>query len=150
MSGKESIKNQFLFKSYKGFRTRDLSVMKQKVSTGPTDKNRKRFGKRENTDKGSHPSGLNFQRGKTGLDGARELRWSPAAIHGEAGGSGGTRVISVSFRVGGWWCCRRRAPLRRRPLLRRTAARVALDLVGEGYKGQIEAWVSSLGARGSY
>ena len=37
-----------------------------------------------------------------------------------------------------------------RPLLRRTAARVELDLAGEGWEGQIGAWVSSLGARGGY
>ena len=85
MTEKESIKNHFLFKSYKGFKTRDLSVMKQKVSRGSTDKTENDSGKRENTDKGSHPSGLNFQRGETGLVGARELWWSPAAIHGELG-----------------------------------------------------------------
>ena len=56
--------------------------------------------------------------------------WLPASV----GGGGG----------------RRRAPRRRRPLLRRTAARVELDLVGEGCKGQIEAWVISLGAREGY
>ena len=52
---------------------------------------------------GSHPSGLNIQTRETGLVGARELRWSPTAIHGEAGGSGGTSVFSTSSRVGGWW-----------------------------------------------
>ena len=52
---------------------------------------------------GSHPSGLNIQTRETGLVGARELRWSPTAIHGEAGGSGGTSMFSASFRIGGWW-----------------------------------------------
>ena len=37
------------------------------------------------------------------LVGARELRRSPAAIHGEAGGSGSTSVFSAPFRVDGWW-----------------------------------------------
>ena len=55
MIEKESTKNHFLFKSYKGFKTRDPSVMKQRVSRGSTDKNRKRFGKRENTDEGVPP-----------------------------------------------------------------------------------------------
>ena len=52
---------------------------------------------------GSHPSGLDIQTRETGLVGARELRWSPTAIHGEARGMGGTSVFSTSFRVGGWW-----------------------------------------------
>ena len=52
MTEKELIKNHFLFKCYKGFKTRDPSVMKQKVSRGSIDKNRKRFEKRENTDEG--------------------------------------------------------------------------------------------------
>ena len=43
---------------------------------------------------------------------------------------------------------RRRAPHRRRSLLRRTAARVEMDLIGDGCEGLIEAWVSSLVARG--
>ena len=43
---------------------------------------------------------------------------------------------------------RRRALHRRRPLLRRTAARVEMDLAGECCGDQIEAGVSSLGARG--
>ena len=34
MTEKESIKNPFLLKSYKGFKSRDSSVMKQKVSRG--------------------------------------------------------------------------------------------------------------------
>ena len=59
--------------------------------------------KNERLTGGSHPSGLNIQMRETGLDGTRELRWSPTAIHGEAGGSGGTSVFSTSFRVGGWW-----------------------------------------------
>ena len=41
MTEKESIKKQFLFKSYKGFKTRDKFLMKQKVSRGSTDKNRR-------------------------------------------------------------------------------------------------------------
>ena len=39
----------------------------------------------------------------TELAGARRLRWSPALIHGEVGGSEGTYGFRVSFRVGGWW-----------------------------------------------
>ena len=35
--------------------------------------------------------------------GAREPRWSPAAIHGEAERSEGTKRFRVFFRVGGWW-----------------------------------------------
>ena len=42
--------------------------------------------------------------GGTRLVGARELLWSPAAIHGEAWGSEVTNVLTVSFRNGGWWC----------------------------------------------
>ena len=85
MTEKESIKNQFLFKSYKGFKTRDLSAMKQKVSRGSTDKTENDLEKEKTLTRGSHPSGLHFQRGETGLVGARELWWSPAAIHGELG-----------------------------------------------------------------
>ena len=36
---------------------------------------------------GSHASGLNFKKGGAKLVGAREPRWLPAAIHGEAGRS---------------------------------------------------------------
>ena len=61
------------------------------------------FKRSERLTGGSRPSGLNFQKEAAELDGAREPRWSPAAIHGEAGGSGGTSVFSASFRVGGWW-----------------------------------------------
>ena len=42
---------------------------------------------------GLHLSGLKFQTEKTERDGARGVRWSPAAIHGEAGGSEGTSVF---------------------------------------------------------
>ena len=80
--------------------------MKQKTSTGFCGKVQKTFGLKETAVRltgGHHPSGLNFQTRETGRDGAREMRWSPAAIHGEAGGSDGTFVISAPFRVGGWW-----------------------------------------------
>ena len=84
----------------------DLCVMKQKTLRGFCKKVQKTIRLKEKSERltgGSHPSGLNIQTRETGLDGARELRWSPTAIHGEAGGSGGTSVFSTSFRVGGWW-----------------------------------------------
>ena len=62
------------------------------------------FRKDRKADSGSHLSCLNFQMGGTRLVGARELLWSPAAIHGEAWGSEVTNVLTVSFRNGGWWC----------------------------------------------
>ena len=80
--------------------------MKQKTSRGFCGKVKKMVRLKEKTERptgGLHLSGLNFQMGKTGRDGAQEVRWSPAAIHGEAGGSDGTFVISTSFRVCGWW-----------------------------------------------
>ena len=40
---------------------------------------------------------------RTELAGARRLRWSPALIHGDVGGSEGTYGFTVPFRVGGWW-----------------------------------------------
>lgn len=43
---------------------------------------------------------------------------------------------------------RRRAPRRRRPLLRRTAVRMVMGLVEEGCNLRIEAWVRSVGALG--
>ena len=48
---------------------------------------------------GSHLSGSNVQTGAE-FAGAREPRWSPAAIHGEAERSEGTSVFRASFRVG--------------------------------------------------
>ena len=52
----------------------------------------------------SHPSGLKVQTGESGLVGAREPRWSPAAIHGKAGRSECTSVIKAPFHVcGRWW-----------------------------------------------
>ena len=36
------------------------------------------------------PVRFEYSKEAAALDGAREPRWSPAAIHGEAGGSGGT------------------------------------------------------------
>ena len=61
--------------------------MKQKLSRGFCGKVQKTFRLKETAEGltgGLHPSGLKFQTGKTGRDGAREVRWSPAAIHGEA------------------------------------------------------------------
>ena len=60
MIEKESIKNQFLFKSYKGFKTRDLSVMKQKVSRGQLNKTENDSEKRENTDEVVPPVRFKF------------------------------------------------------------------------------------------
>lgn len=80
--------------------------MKQKTLRGFCRKVQKTICLKEKNERltgGSHPSGLNIQTRETGLVGARELRWSPTAIHGEARGSGGTSVFSTSFRVGGWW-----------------------------------------------
>ena len=80
--------------------------MKQKVSRGLYGKVQKTFRLKETAERltgGLHPSGLNFQTRETGRDGAREMRWSPAAIHGEVGGSDGTFVISTSFHVCGRW-----------------------------------------------
>ena len=62
---------------------------------------RKRFeGKEREADGGVPPVRFKL---RTGLAGARRLRWSPALIHGEVGGSEGTYGFRVSFRVGGWW-----------------------------------------------
>ena len=61
--------------------------MKQKVSRGFYGKVQKTFRLKETAERltgGLHPSGLNFQIRETERDGAREVRWSPAAIHGEA------------------------------------------------------------------
>ena len=41
MTEKESIKDQFLFKSYKGFKSMDLFVMKQKLPRGLNRKGQK-------------------------------------------------------------------------------------------------------------
>ena len=60
MTEKESMKNQFLFKSYKGFKTRDPSVMKQKVSRGQLNKKENDSEKEKTLTRGSHPSVLNF------------------------------------------------------------------------------------------
>src|SRR4051812_34527362 len=59
---------------------------------------RKRFEKERNLTGWSHPSGLKTN----GAYGARELRRSPAAIHGEAEGSEVTSMLRVLLRVG-WW-----------------------------------------------
>ena len=80
--------------------------MKQKTLRGVLQKSPENDSFKEKNERltgGSHPSGSNIQMRETGLVGARELRWSPTAIHSEAGGSGGTSVFSTSFRVGGWW-----------------------------------------------
>ena len=62
------------------------------------------FKRKERLTRESHPSGLKFQTGGgTDRVSARELRWSPAAIHSELGGSEGTYMLSVFFRVAGWW-----------------------------------------------
>ena len=115
--------------------------MKQKTSRGSCGKNQKTVRLKETTERLTgrlHLSGLNFQTGKTGRDGAREVWWSPAAIHGEAGGSDGTFMISAPFASVGGGGGRRRALCRRRPLLRRTAVWVVVDLVGECRGGKIE------------
>ena len=52
MTEKESIKNQFLLKSYKGFKSRDSSVMKQKVSRGQLIKTENASAKKPSTAKG--------------------------------------------------------------------------------------------------
>ena len=44
MTEKESIKNQLWFKSYKGNKSRGLSVMNRKLPRGLSAKSRKRFG----------------------------------------------------------------------------------------------------------
>ena len=61
--------------------------MKQKVSRGLCGKVQKMVRLKETAERLTgelHLSGLKFQMGKTERDGARELRWSPATIHGEA------------------------------------------------------------------
>ena len=78
-------------------------VYKNRRRTLPEGAFRKRFGKRENTVEGVPLVRFKFSKGETKLVGAREPRWSPAAIHGEAGGSEGTSVLRAPFRVGGWW-----------------------------------------------
>ena len=97
--------------------------MKQKRSRDLCEKPKKRFGKEYVSPEGKHilPKGVFRKRFegnrreadggvppvrfklRTGLAGARRLRWSPALIHGEVGGSEGTYGFRVSFRVGGWW-----------------------------------------------
>ena len=49
------------------------------------------------------PVRFEFLKEAAELDGAREPRWSPAAIHGEAGESGSTSMFGASFLIGGWW-----------------------------------------------
>ena len=74
MTEKESIKNHFLFKSYK-FWSKDPSVMKQKTSRGFCGKLQKTFRLKEKTKRltcGLHPSGLNIQTREIGRNGARE------------------------------------------------------------------------------
>ena len=114
---KESIKNHFLFKSYKGFNPGTFLWWNRKLSGGRIEKCRKRFclesafarirfqkmvrlKEKERLTGGSHPSGFKIQTGKTELIGAQELRRSLAATHGEAGGSDGTSMFRASFRVG--------------------------------------------------
>ena len=61
--------------------------MKQKTSKGFSIKVQITFRLKETAVRltgGLHLSGLKFQTEKTERDGAREVRWSPAAIHGEA------------------------------------------------------------------
>src|SRR4051812_7997054 len=61
---------------------------------------RKRFKKNKTLTGWTHPSGLKTE---AEVFGARGPRRSPAAIHGEAGGSEGTSVLRAPFRVGWWW-----------------------------------------------
>ena len=96
---------------------------------------------------GSHPSGSNVQTGRQSSPAPesrggrrrrstarqRDRRVPPCSGHPSASVDGGG--------VG------RRAPRRRRALLRRTAARVVEGLVGEGCRGQIEEGVRLLVAR---
>ena len=81
--------------------------MKQKVSRGLCGKVQNNVSFKRNgceADRRAPPIRFEFSNeGKTERDGAREVRWSPAEIHGEAGGSGGTSVISAPFHVYGWW-----------------------------------------------
>ena len=79
--------------------------MKQETPRGLSRKVQKTVRLKEKKERltgGLHLSGLKIRKRESGLVGAREPRWSPAAIHGEAGGSGVTSVFSAPFRVGGW------------------------------------------------
>ena len=61
--------------------------MEQKVRRGLCGKVQKTVRLKETAERltgGLHLSGLNFQTRETGRDGAREVRWSPAVIRGEA------------------------------------------------------------------
>ena len=97
---------------------------------------------------GSHPSGLNFQK-------RRQSSTVPESRGGRRRRStarqGDQRVPPCSGRhsasVGGGGG-RRRVPRRRRAWLRRTAARVVADFVGESCEDQIEEGVRLLVARG--
>ena len=60
-------------------------------------------GKEKEADGGVPPVRFKCSNGAAEFAGAREPRWSPAAIHGEAGGSEGTSVLRAPFRVDWWW-----------------------------------------------
>ena len=95
--------------------------MKQKTSRGLCRKNTEKrfrveaylpeyaFSKRFEKNTGEAdgrvpPVRFEFSNEGAGLVGAREPRWSPAEIHGEAGRSESTSVFRAPFRVcGRWW-----------------------------------------------
>ena len=61
--------------------------MKQKVSRGLCGKVQDNVSFKRNgceVDRRAPPVGFEISNGETERDGAREVRWSPAAIHGEA------------------------------------------------------------------
>ena len=126
LTEKESIKNQLWFKSYKGNKSRGLSVMNRKLPRGLSAKRRKRFGVKTLASGGSvllqrrNQKTVRFKRTERLTGGPRlsdlkereggkrsstpeSFRRSPATIHGEIGEKEGTAVLGRSFRVGWWW-----------------------------------------------
>ena len=87
MIEKESIKNYFLFKSYKGFKTRDPSVMKQKVSRGQLNKTENDSEKEKTLARGVPPVRFEFLNGEEQSLPAPEScggrRWRSTARQGD-------------------------------------------------------------------
>ena len=85
--------------------------------------------------------------GAADLAGAREPRWSPAAIHGEAERSEGTSVFRAPFRVGWWWWWRSASTTSTASFAPADGGSVVADFVGESCSDQIEEGVMLLVAR---
>ena len=95
----EQKRSRGLFEKAENASVRNTPAQKENTLC-PKAPSKKRFeGKRERLTGGP----TSQVQTRTELAGARRLRWSPALIHGEVGGSEGTYGFTMSFRVGGWW-----------------------------------------------